>query len=118
MKAVKTIIFATGILLAGGAHAHGIQHDTPTSQYQFNNDVEQPDSSIVPFQHPKTRAEVVQAFQSARAAGLIWQGESDNHIPAVGPKSDESRAQVLKELAEARAAGKLTEGELNYAVAS
>ncbi|NYT76056.1 DUF4148 domain-containing protein [Alcaligenaceae bacterium] len=118
MKAVKTIIFATGILLAGGAYAHGVQHEMPTTQYQFNNDVEQPDSTIVPFQHPKTRAEVVQAFQSARAAGLIWQGESDNHIPAAGLTSEVPRAQVLKELAEARAAGQLREGELNYVVAS
>lgn len=118
MKAVHTVIIAAGLLLTSGAYAQGIQNDGATSPYQFNNDIEQPSFSVQQFAHPKTRAQVVQDLQSAKAAGQIWQGESDYGIPAAGTVSGVSRAQVLKELAEAKAAGKLTEGELNYPATS
>lgn len=118
MKTVKAIIFTVGIVLAGSCYAQGMQNDSAPSQYRFNNNVEQPYFPIESFQHPKTRAQVMQELQFARAAGQLWQGESDNRLPAAGPTSGVSRAQVLKELAEARAAGRLTEGELNYTGAS
>ncbi len=118
MKAFKIIALSAGLVLADGAYAQSIQADRPASEHQFNNDVEQPSFPIEPFDHPKTRDEVVQEFQAARTAGRIWQGESDNRIPAAGRRSTASRAQVLKELDEARSAGLLSEGELNYRSAS
>ncbi|MCY1453824.1 hypothetical protein D9M71_708420 [compost metagenome] len=62
----------------------------------------------------KTREQVQQELQAARAAGQVSFGELD-YPPALNTESTVTRAQVQQELAAARANGELVSGEEGYA---
>ncbi|CAB3886156.1 DUF4148 domain-containing protein [Achromobacter pulmonis] len=61
----------------------------------------------------KTREQVRQELQAAKAAGQVTFGELD-YPPAIAPQTSLTRAQVRQELQAAQAAGQVTSGELDY----
>ena len=61
----------------------------------------------------KTREQVQQELQAARAAGQVTFGELD-YPPATAQQTSLSRDQVQQELQAAKAAGQVTSAELDY----
>ncbi|KRC73331.1 hypothetical protein D3C87_359330 [compost metagenome] len=61
----------------------------------------------------KTREQVQQELQAAKAAGQVTFGELD-YPPAAAPRTTLSREQVQQELQSAKAAGQVTSAELDY----
>ena len=61
----------------------------------------------------KTREQVRQELQAAKAAGQVTFGELD-YPPAIAQQTSLTREQVRQELQAAQAAGQVTSGELDY----
>ena len=61
----------------------------------------------------KTREQVQQELQAAKAAGQVTFGELD-YPPAIAQQTGMTREQVQQELQSAKAAGQVTNGELDY----
>ena len=61
----------------------------------------------------KTREQVQQELQAAKAAGQVTFGEQD-YPPAIPQQTSLSRDQVQQELQSAKVAGQVTSGELDY----
>lgn len=61
----------------------------------------------------KTREQVQQELQAAKAAGQVTFGELD-YPPAAVERTSLSREQVQQELQSAKAAGQVTSAELDY----
>lgn len=109
MNAVRTILIATSLLMAGVAYAQEAPNIEHQARYSFNNDIEQPNTE--PNKAPeRTRAQVLDELTAALAAGEICYGESEYPLDPI-TSNETSRAQVQQELADAIAAGRIWHGE-------